>query len=170
MLGGCRKPAHTHRAVSRRHGCIIAHPTDLLACATAPSLKPTPTTTRAASPQHHPPLFPCAIIQSLPLSQPVYPHPLSRRTRPLTSAIHPPAQRSSPRASTNRPRHRPISIAFCDRPTRRAAQPIASRQLRDRCAGPPETETDTRAWLCFTHFSTASLFRSMRSDPRVHSA
>lgn len=138
MLRRRRKPAHTAWPVSRRDCCIIAHPTRT--CWRALPL-------RALNPRPPQP-GPQALNTSCQYPQCHYIFRLTGclfpsaayRNRRLTSAIHP--QRSAESTSTNRPRHRPIRGPSCDRPTRRAPQPIASKQLRTRCAEPPKTEHD----------------------------
>jgi hypothetical protein len=106
-------------------------PRGLLACATAPSLKPTPTTTWAASLQHQ------LQVSPVPLYNPSYSlsTPLRRLEKiPRTHIRHsPPAQRySSPRPQHKQTPPSSNQGAFCDRPTRRAAQPIASKQAIEK--------------------------------------
>jgi hypothetical protein len=161
-----RKPA---RSVWPFHAATVAssHPTGVLACATAPSLKPTPTTTWAASPQHQPKVSPVPpyTVQSVCLPVARLSHPTaSEKYRTSTSAIRPPAQThcdTLPDHSTNRPRHRPITVRpATGRPNERLSRSPASKQLRNRCAASPATETATRAWLC-------SVLRSLRHPPHA---
>ena len=131
-------------------------PRGLLACATAPSLKPTPTTTWAASPQHQLKVSPVP-----PYNTSCRPYIPCRRLEkiPRTHIRHSPQRRGAlPDHSTNGPRHRPITVRpTTGRPDERLSRSPASKQLRNRCAASPATETATRAWLC-------SVLRSALSD------
>jgi hypothetical protein len=107
---------------------------------------------------------------------PVSPIPPPRKN---TARPHPPF--APPRRHTailSRPQHKqtpPSSNhgASCDRPTKRAAQPIASKQAIEKPVRsvPSDRDGHTRvALLCSTLSPTPSTRRSMRSGRRVPSA